>query len=94
MTDVQILERGATEFVTADFTASVNLDTQPVHFSFDNKQTWLAGAWTGAVATTRTCRLLVVVNTTLPTPGFYPVHVRVTDNPEIPVRQAGAIEVR
>lgn len=84
---------GTVEYLAATLTSEdgITLAAQPVYFSFD-RTTWLQGEWTGAVATTRVARVLLD-GSKLPTPGQYPVYVRVTDNPEAPVTLAGSLNV-
>jgi hypothetical protein len=98
--DVQDLWRGAasTPYVGGPVTAHVDIVNQPVAISFDGT-TYTTAAWTGTSINngdgtyTRTARLLVTVDTTFTQPGFYPVLVKVTATPEIPVIQIGAVRV-
>lgn len=86
----RIVYRGSTEFLDVEVTASVQLDDDtPVAFSFDNRVTWLEAAWEGSPATTRTASLLVddeLLGTKSTT-----VYVRITDNPEVPIVNAGTV---
>ena len=100
MSNVQDLYRGAasTPYVGGPITAKVDLIAQPVAISFDGTN-YTTAAWTGTSVNngdgtyTRSCRLLVTVDTTFTVPGFYPVLAKITATPEIPVIQLGAVRV-
>lgn len=85
--------RGSTEYLTVSVTADITLDAQPVAFSFD-RTIWLPAEWVGTAGTTRSARLLVS-DTNLPAPPTTStaVYVKVTDNPEVPIVQAGGINL-
>jgi hypothetical protein len=85
------LQTGTVEYLSVSVTADVTLDTQPVEFSFD-RSTWHAATWLGTAGTTRSAQVLLD-ETNLPSVGNWPVFVRVTDSPEIPVMLAGGIKV-
>jgi hypothetical protein len=91
--------QGTIEYLDVTVTADVNL-TGVVELSFDQGTTWTAAAWLGTAATTRTARLLLDTTATTGTPpvplwpeGNYPVWVRLTDAPEIPIVSAGSLRV-
>jgi hypothetical protein len=83
---------GTTEFVTFTVTADVELDTQTVAVSIDQGATWLPCTWTGDTpSTTRTARTTEPVEFTDQASGT--AFVRVTDDPEAPVIDAGYFNV-
>lgn len=89
--------RGSTENIHAPVTATVSLSAQPVAIAIgrnsDGTYTWLTAAWTGDVGTTRTAVTSTpVVFTAANYPNqSYPIYVKVTDTPEVPVMKAGEI---
>lgn len=85
------MNRETVEYLKVEVEADVTLDTQPVYFSFDNRATWLAAEWAGAVGQTRVARLLID-ETNMPAHSTK-VYVRVTDDPEAPVILAGALNI-
>lgn len=85
------LQTGTVELLSVSVTADVTLDAQPVEISFD-RSTWLSATWIGTAGTTRSAQVLLDA-TNLPSVGNWPVFVRVTDDPEIPVMLAGGIRV-
>lgn len=92
MTTTRQILRGSTEYLEVTVTSTITLDAQPVAFSFD-RETWLPAEWTGTAGTTRTARALVS-DANLPQPrSVTPVYVRVTDNPEAPVINAGTLSI-
>jgi hypothetical protein len=84
---------GTTEFITVTVTADVELDTQTVAVSIDQGATWLPCTWTGDdPSTTRTARTTDPVTfTTAHASGT--AYVKVTDDPEAPVIDAGYFNV-
>lgn len=91
MTNPLRLPQGTVEYVKTPVTASVSLDAQTVVISIDNKATWLPAVWTGDVGPVRTARTSNPV--TFSTKGPMHVYVKVTDTPEIPIMNAGLIQV-
>lgn len=83
--------RGSVEFLTVTVTSSVPLDAQPVAISFGG-DTWLEAAWIGTVGKQRKAQTLIS-NATLPPAGTYPLYVRITDSPEVPIVPAGTVVV-
>lgn len=80
------------EYLEVDVTASVPLgDSVTVAFSLDRGATWLSAAWVGTEGLQRTAAHL------LDTAGIgeddYPVWVKLTDSPEVPIIKAGTISV-
>jgi hypothetical protein len=97
----RVIYRGATEYISSPVVSNVTLSAQPVHFSFDDRATWTAATWIGSsvqdpqtLLWTRTAQLQVVASTMFPAAGMFTLLVRVTDNPEIPIMNAGGITVR
>lgn len=82
---------GSVEYVSVTVTADVTLDTQPVAISLDHGTTWLTAGWQGSAGTTRSARTASPV--TFTERDNLPVHVRVTDTPEIPIIRAGTLNV-
>lgn len=93
------------EYVPAEVIAPHDPITLPVDFAFteDNSAddaVWHAGSWEGP-ATTRSDGTFLACALCLVGPGepaeldsgTYVVHVRITDNPEIPVKRAGVLTV-
>lgn len=89
MTD-HTLVRGTKEYLDVTVSADIELDGT-VEFSFD-RTTWVAAAWQGDEATTRTARYLL--DTEDMERSSYPVYVRFTDVPEIPILRAGTLFLR
>lgn len=89
--------RGTVEYLQYAIKADVELNTQPVHFTFD-RVTFLAAEWIGTDTEVspgvhqRTARLLVT-DDDLPDGFAAEVYVRVTDNPEIPLIPAGTLSI-
>jgi hypothetical protein len=81
---------GSIEYLKAPITADVNLDTQPVTLSIDNKATWLPAQWVGTVGLTRTARTTSAVTWAA---GSYVVYAKVTDSPEAPIIKCGTVTV-
>jgi hypothetical protein len=95
----RVIIQGTIEYLDVVVTADENL-AGTVELSFDQGTTWTAAAWLGTAATTRTARLLLDTTATTGTPpvlvwpeGNYPVWVRLTDTPEIPIVSAGSLRV-
>ena len=87
------LYAGTTEYLTVTVYASVSLDAQAVHLSFD-RTTWIAATWLGTAATQRQARALVNSgNMPAATTTPYTLYVRVNDGTEIPVMSAGQVTV-
>lgn len=99
---------GTREYIERFVYASVDLVAQTVEFSFDYGTTLHTGQWESdpSVLVTRVvdgvkvnryrriARLLLGDGVTaLPAPGEYPVHIKVTDTPEIPIIPAGSLVV-
>lgn len=90
--------QGSVEYLDVSVTADVNL-TGTVELSFDQGATWTEAAWQGSAGLTRTARLLVDTNETddddepVWRTTNYPVWVRLTDAPEIPIISAGSLRV-
>lgn len=97
----RIMYVGTVEYLSIPLTPSpdvaeedwVTFDQQAVAISFD-AETWLAATWVGAAGTSRTCQVLMGDSNALPSRGSWPVYVRVTDTPEIPIVRAGSLEIR
>lgn len=85
--------RGSTEYLDVTVHCDFTLSAQPVAFSFDEGSTWLTAAWIGTAGTTRTARLLID-GTNTPAGTGAKVYVKVTDATEIPILNAGRLNVR
>lgn len=85
------LYTGTTEYLTVTVYATVTLDAQAVHFSFD-RATWIAATWLGTAATQRQARALINAGN-IPAVGTATLYVRVNDGTEIPVTAAGQVTV-
>lgn len=85
------LHRGTVEYLEALVTCDMELDTQPVAFSFD-RETWHTAEWIGSAGLIRTARLLVGDMVPLPTRSG-PLYVRITNTPEIPIIWAGTLRI-
>lgn len=90
--DTRTIHRGTTEYLKVELTADVTLDTQPVEFSLDDGTTWLTAEGIGAAAMTRTYRHLLLPEEQ-PAGSVVEVLVRITDNPEIPIINAGSLTI-
>lgn len=90
--------QGTIEYIDVTVTADVNL-SGTVEVSFDKGATWTAATWQGSAATTRTARLLVDTtdvdddDVLVWARDAYPVWVRLTDTPEVPIVNAGSLRV-
>lgn len=88
--------KGSVEYLAVRVVADVTLaDDLPVALSFDRDSndpaaaTWHDAAWEGAAGTTRTASLLV--NDAILGSKSARVFVRITDDPEVPIVQAGVV---
>lgn len=89
------IPRGSVEYITATVTADVPL-TMPVELSLSrgDTHTWLPATWEGAPGETRNVRTLNVVTfDDTYEASAYSVCVRLTDNPEMPVIDAGRLNI-
>lgn len=84
--------RGSVEYLEVTVTCDFTLSAQPVEFSFD-QTTWYTAAWQGSAGATRAARLLLNGSNT-PAGRSATVWVRITDDPEIPILDAGRLNVR
>lgn len=97
MTATIRVQDGSTEYLRVPVgPASVVLAAQPVAISLDSGTTWLPAQWEGDPGTTRTARttnpvLFEVAAGEVAT--AYPVLVRITDTPEVPILGAGWVLV-
>jgi hypothetical protein len=69
-----------------------------VFFSFvpgyyGNPSQWVTGSWSTTVQGTYLAQCLIGAAGTGLQPGVYTIWLRVTDNPEVPVKQAGTLSV-
>lgn len=85
--------RGSTEYLDITVRCDFTLSAQPVAFSFDEGATWLTAAWIGTAGLTRTARLLID-DTNAPSGTGAKVYVKITDSTEIPILDAGRLNVR
>lgn len=93
----------STEYLHGPVTASVVLDTQPVEVAIEPKTksspdadtVWHTAEWVGDPGTTRTWRLLIGQQSTIPLVGGqqYNVWVRIVDAPEQPVRKHDVLTI-
>lgn len=90
MTD-RIFYTGSLEYLDGTVTASVPLDTQPVHLSYDGGATWLAAEWIGDPGTTRGVQTVDKITWAGPS-RTVSVYARVADD-EIPVIKIGTISI-
>lgn len=92
MTDVYL--DGTIEFLSVQVSANITLDVQLVELSIDKGATWLPCNWQGAASTARTARTDSPIEMVADEQNtVYPVWVRVTDSPEIPLMVAGSFSV-
>jgi hypothetical protein len=84
--------RGSIEYLEVTVTCDFTLNTQPVEFSFD-QTVWRTATWQGSAGTTRTARLLLDSSNT-PAGRSATIWVRITDDPEIPILDAGRLNIR
>jgi hypothetical protein len=93
------LPAASTEYVKVTITSDVTLGAQPVEFAFlatgdpDADTTWHTASWAGDAGTTRAARLLAGPGAVELAAGWWTLWVRVTDDPEIPVREAGPLKI-
>lgn len=89
------IPRGSIEYITATVTADVPL-TMPVELSLSrgDQHTWLPATWEGTPGETRNVRTTNVVtfDDTFEH-RTYSVCVRLTDNPEVPIVNAGSLNI-
>lgn len=80
------------EYITVSVTANVVVTDDPVAWAFVEPgaapSVWTAGDWAGGRA-----RVLVGPGVLALTAGRKEVWLKVTDNPEVPVRRIGEIDV-
>lgn len=92
MSDVEVT-LGSVEYLYADVTSNLTLDTQPVEMAYattiDSVSAWETATWEGAAATARTAKALFTFDAV----GTFTVFVRITDNPEVPIVEAGKLKV-
>lgn len=91
----RVIYAGTIDYLDVPITSEVELGTQTVEFSLDDRQTWHAATWTGDPGTTRTASLLLD-DTTTPAPAGQRVEilVRVDFGTTKPIVSAGTIVVR
>ena len=86
--------QGSKEYLYVDITADQALDDQPVEVAVTTARpavdSWQAATWVGDVGTSRSARILL---DGLLTVGAYTVWVRLTDNPEVPILNAGRLKI-
>lgn len=87
------LVRGTLMYLSVTVTSSEELDDQAVEMSFD-RSNWFTANWQGDPGTTRVVRALVGGDDA-PLPFFTPatVFVRITDSPEVPIIEAGTVQI-
>jgi hypothetical protein len=83
--------KGSVEYLDIAVTADAEL-TGTVEFSTDRGTTWETAGWIGSVGVSRTARLLL--DTGDYEEDTYPVWVRLSDTPEVPIVDAGALTVK
>ena len=91
-TDTRSIHRGSTEYLKVTLTSDVTLDAQPVEFSLDDGTTWLSAEAVGSAAMVRQYRHLLTPEEQ-PDKAAVVVLVRITDNPEIPIIEAGTLSI-
>lgn len=92
------IPRGSVEYVKARVTADITLDDTvgvAISLSVAGVHTWLPAEWTGDEGTTRYARTssAVTFSTGNYPLGAYPVFVKLTDAPEVPLMPAGRIKI-
>lgn len=88
------MPQGSVEYLYVDVTSDVTLSAQPVAMKVAptvTQGTWLAAEWMGTEGLTRSCRILL--DGTL-TAGKYDIFVKITDNTEIPIINAGVLRIK
>lgn len=94
MSVTRTMYTGTIEYLTVTVVADVSLDnSDAVAISFD-RVTWLTATWLGSAGMTRQCQVLLGAGNALPTKPSQTVYVRVTDNPEAPVLNAGTLIIK
>lgn len=101
MKDLKLL-RGTIEYLPFTATADQEITDQVVSVSFD-REAWLEAEWVGeseeivaddgTVTHRRKGRVGPLDDTTLPADDFSGVFVKVTDNPEVPIKRAGSLDL-
>jgi len=86
----RVFYRGTVEYLIGTVTTDVDLTGDTVEVSFDNRESWIPAEWIGSTNRWR----ILLDETTMPEVDRFGVHVRITDNPEIPVLKAGTVLVR
>lgn len=85
--------RGTKEYLSATISADVDLtDDVPIWFTFD-REVFLEGEWVGDVGMSRACRLLVDDSILPPDLSLIDVHIRIDDNPEVPLIPVGQLNI-
>jgi hypothetical protein len=92
MTAQLVYPLGTLEYVSATVTADVSLDAQAVTISIDSGATWLPATWVGSPGTTRKVRTSNPVSFAVKA-AWRQVLIKIVDNPEIPIVEAGSIRV-
>lgn len=94
MSNSRTFYRGAIEYIGGTVTADGELtDSDTVEVSFD-REDWMSAEWVGDEGTSRGWRLLVGDDNPLPDRnGPTQVYLRITDNPEVPIINAGVLNV-
>jgi len=80
---------GSTEYRHFEVESSVTIDTQVVEVSVDHQATWITAEWVGAAAETREGRVLLAHSQFPQNRNPVTVWIRVTDNPETIIIDAG-----
>lgn len=88
------LRRDSTEYVSIPITAPVDIDSDVVEVAFVHGQNNVPADWFAATVTDGVAKVLVGPDGVIElTPQTWYVVVRVTDSPEVPVVNAGALIV-
>lgn len=100
MAKTALIPVASVEYLHATVNASVVLSSQVVETVIltsgepDDTTTWVTAEWVGSPAQSRDVRVLIGPGTDFDlAPGAYSLWIRVHDNPEIPVRNAGQFKV-
>lgn len=93
MTPTYTFYMGTVEYLTVLVTSDVDLTDQPVEISLD-RQNWYTASWIGIAGPQRRAQVLMGGDNPWPGARVWPVYVRFTDTPEIPLLHAGDIKVR
>ena len=86
------LQRGTTEYLDVLVRSDVDLGNQTVEVSF-NKTDWFPAEWTGTAGLERKVQVLVDDSRLPANVNQATVYIRVTDEPEIPILAAGAVQI-